>query len=158
MSTEDDAPTLHVDSDWKAQARAEKDRLAEAERKAEAERGPGGDDPDAMPEASFRTLVSMLASQALMGLGTMVDPRTKGVIVDLEGSRFAIDLLAVLEGKTAGNLTEEEATELRQLLGELRNQFVRVTQAVMASGATPGAGPVGGPGATPGGASPIITE
>lgn len=118
---------VQVDADWKAQAQAEKARLEEVEekvaQKAEAR---------AIPDADFRGLMGILASQAIMGLGTMQDPDTKGVIVDLEGSRFAIDLLAVLEEKTAGNLSEDEATEITQLVQELRSRFVQVAQLVAA--------------------------
>ena len=48
------------------------------------------------------TLVGMLAQQAIMGLGIMADRKTGGVIVDLEGSRFSIDLLEVLQQKNQG--------------------------------------------------------
>ncbi len=134
MTSEDTTPKIQIDSDWKAEAQAEKERLdtqeqAKSEKKAQT-RGK-------LPDADFRGLVSMLASQAIMGLGTMTDPKTGGVVIDLEGSRFSIDLLGVLEEKTKGNLTEEEATELTQLNTELRNRFVEVTKLVAQHAAAP---------------------
>ena len=70
--SEDPAPKLHIDSDWKAEAQAEKERLAAQEQLREEQKstqpGPG---PAGLPEASFKTLVGVLASQALMGLGTI---------------------------------------------------------------------------------------
>ena len=48
----------------------------------------------------------------------------------IAGSKFAIDLLGVLEEKTAGNTTDEEAKELSQVLVELRSRFVQVADAV----------------------------
>lgn len=128
----DDTPKLHVDSDWKAEAERERQRLADAEAKEkalQAEQG-GPDGPGQLPEPNFRGLVSMLASQALMGLGTMNDPESRGVIVDLEGSRFAIDLLGVIDEKTKGNLTEEESTELEQALTALRTRYVEIARLV----------------------------
>ena len=129
MTEQEPAPKLHVDADWKAEAQAEKERLAEKEAQQAAE---GGSTPGAgeLPEADFKALMGLLASQAIMGLGAYTDPKTGGVIIDLAGSKFAIDLLGVLEEKTAGNTTEEEAKELSQVLVELRSRFVQVADAV----------------------------
>jgi len=155
MSPDDPTPKLHIDSDWKAQAQAEKERLTAAEEAREKTGGgPDGGGRQELPEASFRTLMSVLASQALMGLGTMQDPQSKGVVVDLDGSRFSIDLLGVLEEKTKGNLSEEEAGELTHLLAELRARYVQVSrlvaeQAVAGTVQTPGAEATAAPPASP---------
>jgi len=130
MSPDDQAPKIHIDSDWKAEAQAEKERLSEEEKKQADAKGPAGGGPHQLPEANFRTLVSVLASQALMGLGTVQDPEGKGVMIDLDGSRLSIDLLGVLEEKTRGNLTDDENRELTHLLSELRARFVQVTKLV----------------------------
>ena len=98
----EETPEIQVDSDWKAEAQAEKERLAATEEK-QAENGPRG-----LPPADFKGLMGILASQAMMGLGMVQDPGGKGVMVDLEGSKFAIDLLDVLQQKTTGNLSDEE--------------------------------------------------
>lgn len=131
----DTEPKLHIDSDWKAQAQAEKEKLAAAEAKVEASKDERR--ADELPPADFRGLVGMLASQAIMGLGAMQDPKTGRVVIDLEGARFSIDLLGMLEEKTRGNLAEDEAEELRQILGELRSRYVQIAKLVaaqMASG------------------------
>ena len=47
------------------------------------------------------------------------------IIVDLEAARFAIDLLDVLEQKTKGNLTKEEADDLKQVLANLRTRLAK---------------------------------
>jgi hypothetical protein len=166
-----DTPKIQIDSDWKAEAQKEKERLVKVEaEKAASGKGGAGAAPGELPPADFRTVVSMLAQQAIMGLGVMADRKTGGVIVDLEGSRFAIDLLDVLEQKTAGNLTKEEAEELKQILADLRSRFVQIATLVskqMMNPAAPGAGgaaAVGGaapatPAAPPSPRpSPIITE
>jgi hypothetical protein len=125
--TEDSTPEIQIDNDWKAEAQAEKDRLSEAEKKVEEKA-----EARKMPEPNFRGLLGILASQALMGLGMHQDPSGKGVMVDLDGSKFAIDLLEMINKKTEGNLTEEESTEITQLITELQNRFVQIAQLVAA--------------------------
>ena len=129
-STMDETPRLHIDSDWKAQAQAEKERLAERE-SARATR-PGAEGEGELPPADFRTLIATLASQAMMGLGAYGDPQTGRVVIDVVGAQFAIDLLGVVEEKTKGNLSEEEATELKEVLTHLRARFVQIAKLVAA--------------------------
>jgi len=124
---------LVVDSDWKSQAQAEKERLAAAEKKAAesgaGSRGPGGRE-ERLPPADFTALVGTLVTQAFLYLGGFPDPETGRAIVSLEHAKFHIDLLAVLQTKTAGNLTPEEAEDLSRAVHELRLRFVDVSQAV----------------------------
>jgi Domain of unknown function (DUF1844) len=154
------APKLHIDSDWKAQAQAEKERLAQRETERSQARGghraegAEGAEGEEFPPADFKALAGMLASQALMGLGAYGDEQGR-MIVDLPGSRFAIDLLGVLEEKTKGNLTADEAKELTSMLAQLRSRFMQLATAVaqhmQARAAGASAGPFGL--ATPGGIS-----
>ena len=125
----EEQPKIHIDAGWKAEARAEKERLAKESEKATAERvdRPG---PGELPKADFRSLVNMLASQAFMGLGALADPKSGRPVVDLPGSRFAIELLAMMGEKTKGNLDDEESKELTQLLTELRARFVQISEMV----------------------------
>lgn len=118
---------IQVDSDWKAQAQAEKEKLVEAEQKAEAKA-----EERKLPEADFKGLMGILASQALLGLGMQHDPSGNGVMVDLEGAKYTIDMLTMLEEKTAGNISDEEASELKQLIQELQARFVQIAQLVAA--------------------------
>jgi hypothetical protein len=113
-------PKLQVDADWKAEAVAEKDRLARQVEEKSKGRPRGGE----LPEASFTSLVNMLASQAVMGLGALADRQSGGIVLDLEGARFAIDLLSVIEEKTRNNLSAQEADDLKQVLAELRARYV----------------------------------
>ena len=126
MSQEE--PKIQIDSDWKAEAQAEKERLAAQAEAAEADRGDRR--PGEPPEADFKTLMGVLASQAIMGLGAVGDPKTGRVVVDLPGAKFSIDLLSVLEEKTKGNLSEDEAKEFTQMLAELRARFVQISELV----------------------------
>ncbi len=126
MSQEE--PRIQIDSDWKAEAHAEKECLAAKADAAEADRGERR--PGELPEADFKTLTGVLASQAIMGLGAVGDPKTGRVVVDLPAAKFSIDLLGVLEARTKGNLTEDEAKELTQILTELRARFVQISELV----------------------------
>ena len=71
------------------------------------------------------------------------------VFVDLEGAKFYIDLLAVIEEKTAGNITAEEAQEVKLLLHELRGRFVEVTGLVADAAAHAPAAQAAATGTTP---------
>jgi len=118
----EDTPDIQVDSDWKAEAQAEKEQLASKEGDAQSARS--------LPPADFKGLIGLLASQAIMGLGAMPDPSGRGVVIDLDGARFGIDLLVVIQEKTKGNLDDEESKELDTLIVELRARFVQVADLV----------------------------
>jgi hypothetical protein len=122
------APGLQVDSDWKNQAAAEKEKLAaQTASKPGAKKSAGGRE---MPPADFKSLLGTVVTQALLYMGAFPDPQTGRAIVSLEYAAFHIDLLSVLEEKTRGNLSEEEQTELTQVTHELRLRFVELQQAV----------------------------
>lgn len=144
----DDAPKLHIDADWKEQAQAEKEKLSQ--KIDDSPRQPG---PDELPPADMRALVGSLASQALMGLGAYADPQTGRAMIDLMGSRFAIDLLGVLQEKTKGNLTPEESSELNEVVAELRQRFVQIATMIQQQMAKDPASVqvMGRPGSVPGG-------
>jgi hypothetical protein len=130
-----------IDDDWKAQAQAEKQKLAqevEASQSA-AKPAPAGEklaednasrQPRQIPPASFTTLVSSLVTQILMAMGGYQDPEDGRVRVDLDLAKHHIDSLAMLEEKTRGNLTEDESKLLDQALYEVRMQYVQVAQSV----------------------------
>ncbi len=140
---------LHIDSDWKAQAQAEKQKMAEQSKaRAEQQAGegaPGGQQAGAMPPANFETLISTMATQALFALGAIADPRTGQRYQNLDLARHHIDMLSVIEEKTKGNLSEEEQTTLASTVYELRTRYVQ-----MASAGTGLGGGYGSAGAAPG--------
>jgi hypothetical protein len=148
----DDTPGIHVDSDWKAQAAAERERLQRLDEE-HAKSAPAA----AFPPADFRSIVGLLATQALSGLGAYGDPKTGRVVVDLEQSQFAIDLLAVLESKTKGNLSTEEHTELTSIVAELRSRFVQISKMVAAQHGAAAASPAATASGTPSTAVPPQT-
>lgn len=78
-------------------------------------------------EVSFTALVISLASSAAVHFGDLGDPVTgEKQPANLIAARHAIDLLSILEEKTAGNLTEDEQQVLEQVLVELRMRFVQL--------------------------------
>ena len=126
--TGEEAPKIHVDSDWKAQAQAEKERLsAQSESKAEQDSASAG--MGEMPPANFETLIGVFVTQALFSLGAIPDPRTGQPTLSLDLARHNIDMLSVIEEKTKGNLSEEEQQTLASTLYELRTRYVQISQA-----------------------------
>ena len=101
----------------------------EPSRPAARERAPrrsGGDPLD--DPASFLSLIMSLASNAAASLGMMPHPATGETGVDLQTAKHWIDVLGMLEGKTQGNLDEQEAHMLENLLADLRMQYVSFAQ------------------------------
>lgn len=76
-----------------------------------------------VPPIDFNTFILSLSASAAMHLG-MVPDSSGQTRVNLPMARQTIDLLAVLEKKTEGNLTGEEERLLAQVLYDLRMQFV----------------------------------
>ena len=108
-----------IDEDWKEQAQKEKEMLAEAleqEKKAQQPRVP--------ERATFGILATSLATQAMIALGDIENPLTKKREVNLDEAKFHIDMLEMLEQKTKGNLTPDEAKLMEGLLFDLRMHFV----------------------------------
>ncbi|MEP6863900.1 MAG: DUF1844 domain-containing protein [Deltaproteobacteria bacterium] len=77
----------------------------------------------------FSTHVLSLASTALIALGKMPAPDGQPHPVDLETARHLIDVLAMLEVKTKGNLEEAEGRLLASLVYDLRVAAVDATNA-----------------------------
>lgn len=77
------------------------------------------DDP-----ASFVSLIMSLASNAAASLGMMPHPVTGETGVDLATAKHWIDVLGMLEKKTAGNLDPQEEQIVEGLLADLRMQYV----------------------------------
>jgi hypothetical protein len=86
------------------------------------------DQPSDLPEPTFATLLISLSTQALMYLGEIPDLEGGEARKDLGAARNIIDLLAVLERKTAGNLDADEAALLERILYDLRMRFVAISR------------------------------
>ncbi len=83
-----------------------------------------------LPKIDVTTFFLSISSAAFMGLGIVppgLEPdSSEKPQVDLELARHNIDLLELMQEKTKGNLSAEEAKLLDQLLFETRMRFVEV--------------------------------
>ena len=114
-----------VDEDWKAEAQREKEILAaqeEAEKKKEQAEQPRGP----LPKGNFPALISTLATQTAFALGMLQIEGQEKKEPDLELAKYNIDMLATIEEKTKGNLTESEEKVLANTLSELRMGYVKI--------------------------------
>lgn len=90
------------------------------------ERAAGAED---LPKVDFAGFLISLGSSAFVHLGLVPDPETKATrSPNLAVARQTIDMIELLEEKTRGNLTNEEATLLRNLLTDLRMRFVEASR------------------------------
>ncbi len=79
---------------------------------------------DQMNELLFMQVVMMFQGMAQQHLGKVMNPATQKVERNLEQAKFAIDTLGMLEGKTQGNLGDNEKQMLEHALFELRMNYV----------------------------------
>lgn len=80
-----------------------------------------------LPPLDFSTFVLSLSTSVLMNLGLVENPVTNKTEKELPMARQTIDLLALMQEKTKGNLTKEEAKLLDDVLHELRVWYCKVT-------------------------------
>lgn len=129
MSAEQEEPKIIVDEDWKTRVQAERESAAKpaasstAASEEEPEESPAG---GRLPAASFELLLSTFAAQALTAMGKLPDPVQGHAIVRPDLAKHYIDMLGMLEQKTKGNLTQNEAGMLDGLLHQLRMTFVTI--------------------------------
>lgn len=90
------------------------------------------DDPQgakkSRPKIDFSSFILSLYSSGLVQLGKVEDPSTGKKVLDLDLAKDTIDMIAMLEEKTRGNLTEEENNLLKALLSEIRMAYVEVKE------------------------------
>lgn len=87
----------------------------------------GGADSPELPHIDFSTFVVSLSHSALVHLGDAADA-DGSVQKDLPLARQTIDILALLQEKTKGNLDGDEERLLNQVLYDLRLRFVEIAQ------------------------------
>ena len=101
-----------VDESWKDNVEKEKE-FTEPE-----SAGP------AVQESVFSAFVSTLGMQAFFSLGEFQDPAVAENKTDLAQAKYLIDVLQALSDKTEGNLSEDEALMMKELLYGLKMKFV----------------------------------
>jgi hypothetical protein len=152
-ASEPSAPHIEVasDEDWKSRVKAEdaaldqrfRDQPADAAEAAgpggqpgasvtESSSEPSGDAAEPtghaareMPNPTFGDLVGLLSAQAMMFLGLIPNPATQKAETQLPTARYFIDMISILEEKTAGQLTKEESHILGNTLHVLRMTYMQ---------------------------------
>ena len=84
---------------------------------------------EARDPAGFISFIMSIASNAASALGMMEHPVTHAREVDVELGKHWIDVLGMLQKKTAGNLTKKEQQMLEGFLADLRMQYVSLVNA-----------------------------
>ena len=78
---------------------------------------------------TFSGFILSLATTAAVHFGDIVDPNTGNKMTpDLQAAAQMIELIAMLQEKTKGNLIEPEARLVDDLLYELRVRYVQAQQ------------------------------
>ena len=94
-----------------------------------AREGASADGEESLPAIDFATFVLSLRHSALMHLGDAPDPSAGGALRrDVAMAKQTIELLAVLQEKTTGNLTGEEERLLDQVMYDLRMRYEEVVR------------------------------
>ena len=70
-------------------------------------------------------MISLMANSAWQHLGLIPDPRTKKIEKNMNQARIAIDTISFLFDKIENELEKEPAKEIRNLLSNLRVNFVQ---------------------------------
>lgn len=80
---------------------------------------------ETLPEINFATFVFSLNSSVLLHLGVLEDPTSGTKTKNLSLAKQTIDILAMLEEKTRGNLSSDEEAMLKNILYDLRILYVK---------------------------------
>jgi PBP1b-binding outer membrane lipoprotein LpoB len=78
-----------------------------------------------LPQINFPTFIASLNASALVHLGVIEDPVSRTAEKNLAMAKQTIDILSMLQQKTAGNLTADEDNMLKSILYDLRILFVK---------------------------------
>lgn len=84
-------------------------------------------DPASVDEAegvAFTSFIMSLATQVLVQLGEMQPPQGMSIPIDLESARQTIDIMTMLQKRTKGNLSAEEARFMEEVLHSLRVSYI----------------------------------
>ncbi|MCB0324999.1 MAG: DUF1844 domain-containing protein [Bdellovibrionales bacterium] len=86
--------------------------------------------PDYAPTLDFPSFLVSLATQAMMMMGEMPHPDSNAMHVNLDAARQTVDIIAILEEKTRGNLTAQEERLMAEILSSLRMAYVKKRQQI----------------------------
>ena len=81
-------------------------------------------DEQTLDKVLFLNLIMQYQQAVMIFLGKLTNPSTGKMERELEAAEMHINILAMLQRKTEGNLEEEESAYLRNTLTNLRLNFV----------------------------------
>ena len=87
-----------------------------------------GKSPGTLPPADFSTLILSLSTSALMHLGEIRNPETQRIETHPAMAKHTIDLIDMLKKKTEGNLTDDEARLIDNILYDLRIRYCKIME------------------------------
>lgn len=122
----DEPVKKRVDESWKEQTAHEKPsaNAPAGQPAAAAGQAQQRSDEGERPEARFDTFISGLAMEALVAMGDIPHPTSRKQAVNLVQAKYLVDLLGLLEEKTAGNLSVDEEKFLKDALYQLRMRYL----------------------------------
>jgi len=77
-----------------------------------------------MPAPTFSTFIASLSSSAMVQLGEIAEPTTGQKQNNMPMAKHTIDIIALLQEKTKGNLTNEENKLIQNVLTDLRMRYI----------------------------------
>jgi hypothetical protein len=92
-----------------------------------AAEGPTRPQPESvpLPQINFPTFIASLNASALVHLGVIEDPVSGKAEKNLPMAKQTIDIISMLQQKSAGNLTPDEDGMLKSILYDLRILYVK---------------------------------
>jgi hypothetical protein len=81
-----------------------------------------------LPEITFSSFVIGLSTQALMHLGEIPDPLSQKIESSLPVAKQMIDIIAMLQEKTRGNVDQGEEKLMGDVLYDLRIRYVEAAK------------------------------
>ncbi len=89
-----------------------------------------GQKTEQLPPIDFPSYILSYYTQGLVLLGEVPSPYSGKKEEDIEASRHTIDILAMLQEKTKGNLRQDEEQLLENVLYELRMKYMAKTNRI----------------------------
>jgi hypothetical protein len=86
---------------------------------------PGGGEEDPEIKVDFPSFIVSLYTQTMIMLGEIPHPETNLLNTNLDAARQTIEVIAMLEERTAGNRSPEEDTLMKDVLSSLRMGYVK---------------------------------
>ena len=119
-----DETQTHPSTDEEAPSQTASEKTQESEAPQPSKSDASEEQPQ-FPEINFPTFIVSLNASALLHLGAIEDPTTGQKTKNLPMAKQTIDILSMLEEKTAGNLNDEEKNLLKNILYDLRLMYVK---------------------------------